>query len=210
MDTKEKRMLDGYEMYHDHMNRDANILYGIVTKVFEDDILDRSKYRNIVDARKIYSYILRQAGYTYTKIGDFMLKNHATVLHHCNDAPHILKSDSELKEKYLLCRSRYLEAVGHANCVREDSANKQLITSIKHKDKTIQALEEKVKYLELRQDSLNAKIDWYKDEVGFYNPKFKTLYKIITDRTKPDTVTHVSRKLNTMYNGVYSEVIECY
>ena len=51
MDTKEKRMLDGYEMYHDHMNRDGNILYGIVTKVFEDDILDRSKYRNIVDAR---------------------------------------------------------------------------------------------------------------------------------------------------------------
>ena len=34
-----KRKLDGYNMYHDHMNRDANILYGIVTKVFEDDIL---------------------------------------------------------------------------------------------------------------------------------------------------------------------------
>jgi hypothetical protein len=210
MEQKEKRLLDGYEMHHDHMNRNANILYGIVTKVFEDDILHGRRYRNVVDARKVYSYIMHQEGYTYSEIGRFMLKNHATILHHCNDAPHILKFDHELKEKYLLCRSRYLEAIGNADYIREDSSNKKLITIIDEKDVKIQALEEKIKYLELRQDALTSKIDWYKDEVGFYNPDLKPLYQIITDRTKPKTVTDIARKINTMYNGVYSEVIEVY
>ncbi len=32
----EDKVVDGYEMFHDHMNRDANILYGIVTEIFDD------------------------------------------------------------------------------------------------------------------------------------------------------------------------------
>ena len=47
----EDKVVDGYEMFHDHMNRDANILYGIVTEIFRDDILDSRRYRNLVDAR---------------------------------------------------------------------------------------------------------------------------------------------------------------
>lgn len=203
-----KRKLDGYDMYHDHMNRDANILYGIVAKVFEDDILHGRRYRNVIDARKVYSYILRENGYTYSQIARFMLKNHATVMHHCKDAPYLLECDAELKEKYLLCKSRYLESIGNANYIREDASNKKLITIISEKDMMIQALEEKVKYLELRQEALNNKLDWYKDEVGFYKPELKTLYKIITDRTKPKTVTHTARKLNTLYNGVYEGYVQ--
>ena len=195
-------------MYHDHMNRDANILYGIVAEVFEDDILHGRRYRNVIDARKVYSYILRENGYTYSQIARFMLKNHATVMHHCKDAPYLLECDVELKEKYLLCKSRYLESIGNANYIREDVSNKKLITIISEKDMIIQALEEKVKYLELRQEALNNKLDWYKDEVGFYKPELKTLYKIITDRTKPKTVTHTARKLNTLYNGVYEGYVE--
>ena len=203
-----KRKLDGYDMYHDHMNRDANILYGIVAKVFEDDILHGRRYRNVIDARKVYSYILRENGYTYSQIARFMLKNDATILHHCKDAPYLLECDAELKEKYLLCKSRYLESIGNANHIREDTSNKKLITIISEKDMMIQALEEKVKYLELRQEALNNKLDWYKDEVGFYKPELKTLYKIITDRTKPKTVTHTARKLNTLYNGVYEGYVQ--
>ena len=203
-----KRKLDGYDMYHDHMNRDANILYGIVAKVFEDDILHGRRYRNVIDARKVYSYILRENGYTYSQIARFMLKNHATCMHHFKDAPYLLECDAELKEKYLLCKSRYLESIGNANYIREDASNKKLITIISEKDMMIQALEEKVKYLELRQEALNNKLDWYKDEVGFYKPELKTLYKIITDRTKPKTVTHTARKLNTLYNGVYEGYVQ--
>ena len=116
--------------------------------------------------------------------------------------------DDELKEKYLLCKSRYLESIGNANYIREDASNKKLITIISEKNMMIQALEEKVKYLELRQETLNNKLDWYKDEVGFYKPELKTLYKIITDRTKPKTVTHTARKLNTLYNGVYEGYVQ--
>ena len=129
-------------------------------------------------------------------------------MHHCKDAPYLLECDVELKEKYLLCKSRYLESIGNANYIREDASNKKLITIISEKDMIIQALEEKVKYLELRQEALNSKLDWYKDEVGFYKPELKTLYKIITDRTKPKTVTHTARKLNTLYNGVYEGYVE--
>ena len=203
-----QRKLDGYDMYHDHMNRDANILYGIVAKVFEDDILHGRRYRNVIDARKVYSYILRENGYTYSDIARFMLKNHATILHHCKDAPYLLECDAELKEKYLLCKSRYLEAIGNANYVREDASNKNLITITADEDLIIHALKEKRKYLSCGQEALNHKLDCYKDEVGFYKPELKKLYKIITDRTKPKTVTHTARKLNTLYNGVYDGYVE--
>ena len=206
----EDKVVDGYEMFHDHMNRDANILYGIVTEVFRDDILDSRRYRNLVDARKVYSHIVRQSGYPYSDIGRYMKKNHATVMHHCTDAPYIIKSDPELKQKYLLCRSRYLEAIGNANYIREDKANKKLIDTMQEKDSYIDELEQKIQHLQDKSEVLKERVSWYEGEFGFYKKELRPLYQIITDRTKSKTVEQIAKKLNTMYNGVYSTVIEVY
>jgi hypothetical protein len=48
------------------------------------------------------------------------------------------------------------------------------------------------------------------EKLRMYNEKFEKLYSIISVRTKPNTEEFIQRKLNTFYNGVYSEEIRCY
>ena len=67
-----------------------------------------------------------------------------------------------------------------------------------------------MEYLEVRNESLSNQNEWYDKELSQYNPKLKKLYNIITNRTKAGTVGELSKKINTLYNGVYSEVIEVY
>ena len=67
-------LIDGFKMIDEEKDRNGNILHAIVNEVFEVNIMSRDRYRDIVDARRIYSYILRGQGYSYTKIGKFIRK----------------------------------------------------------------------------------------------------------------------------------------
>ena len=207
---EEPKLVDGFQMLDDNKDRDGNILQAIVDEVFESDMMSIHRVRENVDARRVYSYIMWEGGFNYSRIGKFIGKDHATIIHYNKDFKFILKGDKLLKEKYLLCKKRFLEDLERADAVRAESINQSLQETICTLHKKTKKLKQQVEYLELRNKTLEEK---YKDchkELSQYNPKYKTLYNIITHRTKEGTVTQLSRKINTLYNGVYSEVIECY
>jgi hypothetical protein len=203
-------LVDGFKMIDEEKDRNGNILHAIVNEVFEVNIMSRDRYRDIVDARRIYSLILREQGYSYTKIGKFIRKDHATVLHYHRNIDYILKADPQLKQKYLYCRKRYLEDIERADAVNAEAANQTMQAVILNLRTEINSLRQRMEYLEVRNESLSNQNEWYDKELSQYNPKLKKLYNIITNRTKAGTVGELSKKINTLYNGVYSEVIEVY
>ncbi len=76
----------------------------IINKVQEVtgvDIRTRSRKQNIVYAKKIYFHIARQKGYTFQEIGKEIKADHATVIWHCQDTPHLLKQDERFMNNYL-------------------------------------------------------------------------------------------------------------
>lgn len=80
-----------------------NYLKQIVSNEFQVDVSSLRRTRVHVDARLVYSYILRNRGLGLSKIGKSINKNHATVLYLLNNAPSYLEQDPDLKTKYDSC-----------------------------------------------------------------------------------------------------------
>ena len=79
----------------------------IVDKVFELDLRRKTRQREYVDARRVFSYILFKEGATLTGIGKYLGINHATVHYYTKKFEWIMKSDLILREKYELIQTRY-------------------------------------------------------------------------------------------------------
>ena len=81
----------------------------IVNDVFLVDIEIESRKRDVVDARKIYSKILRDSGYSYELIGKTINKNHATIMHYVKNIEHLMTYDQIIKNKYVDCKNVFIE-----------------------------------------------------------------------------------------------------
>jgi len=81
----------------------------IVNEAFLVDLDVDNRKREVVDARKIYSKILRDIGYSYEAIGSTINKNHATIIHYVKNIEHLLSYDQSLYFKYVACKNVFVE-----------------------------------------------------------------------------------------------------
>lgn len=96
-------------------------LKSIVDSVFGEDITIKRRTRNLIDARRIFSKILHDRGYTFSSIGLFLKKDHATIIHYLNDVDFLLKQEQNLLKKYIICRDAFLK-------------DREILSIIKQKD----------------------------------------------------------------------------
>ena len=80
-------------------------LIKIVNEVFLVDLTLNNRKRETVDARKVYSKILRDSEYSYEFIGKTINKDHATIIHYIKNIDHLLSYDQALKDKYIVCKN---------------------------------------------------------------------------------------------------------
>ena len=65
---------------------------------------NKSRRRNVVDAKKIYAILARKkTPFTTTKIGNFIGVDHSTIIHYSQSFKGLLKSDKEFKYLYEIC-----------------------------------------------------------------------------------------------------------
>jgi hypothetical protein len=81
----------------------------IVNDIFLVDLEVKNRKRNVVDARKVYSKILRDNGYSYDLIGETLGKDHATIIHYIKNVEYILSYDKMLIDKYIACKSVFVK-----------------------------------------------------------------------------------------------------
>jgi len=174
----------------------------------------KSRKRKHINARKVYCIILRDKGYTYTSIGQDIGRDHATALHHYNSKEGCLLTDKMFAEKYYTCLTTFNKAVKKADEVHKGIEDNTFHEKISKLNQELQACYKENEYLNIRAKSLEKKFASQKGElevqINKYNVKNEELHRMIEERTKPNTQDYVRRKLNAFYNGVYSEVIECY
>jgi len=84
-------------------------LIKIVNEVFLVDLTLNNRKRETVDARKVYSKILRDRGYGYKFIGKTINKDHATIIHYIKNIEHLLSYDKLISEKYIYCKTVFLK-----------------------------------------------------------------------------------------------------
>lgn len=81
----------------------------VVREIFLVDVSEDSRKRAVVDARRVYSKILRDEHYSFESIGDSIGKDHATIIHYVKSIDTILNYDKDLREKYIACKEIYIE-----------------------------------------------------------------------------------------------------
>jgi hypothetical protein len=80
----------------------------IINEIFFVDINDKTRKRRIVDARRAYSKILRDVGFSYEHIGDSIDKDHATIIHYAKSINDLLQYDSIFEKKFILAKKQFL------------------------------------------------------------------------------------------------------
>jgi predicted transcriptional regulator len=88
-------------------------LKNIINIIFLVDIDERSRQRNVVDARRAYARILKDAGFSFQHIGDTLGKNHATVIHYVKSVDDLIRFDSIFEKKFMLAKKKFLEENEH-------------------------------------------------------------------------------------------------
>lgn len=65
-----------------------------------DALRNRSRTRESVDARTIYTHIARKYNFTVTKIGEHIHRDHTTAIHHTKKAEDLFITDERFVGKY--------------------------------------------------------------------------------------------------------------
>ena len=165
-------------------------LRDLIKSLLKVDVkLSRTRKREVVNARMIYSYILRNCGWGYSAIGRSVVKDHATIMHYVRCFENYMKSDSELRNSYNLILSEFNSRDQSVVFLTEDELKKELI-QLRNENKKLS-----LKIIDLNKE-LKSRVE--KDD------RLENIYKIITQRTIKGQEDKIESLINRMYNGGYS------
>ena len=156
----------------------------IVSKVFETNINIKTRKRNNVEARMIFSKILREDGNTFESIGNAINKDHSTIVYYVNQASVLIKQSIELSNKYLECKNCYIN--------------------------NLDVVLPQMKYDELKNEVVELKalinqLTTERNEIIKVKEKYNRIKKIINlvaERTHVGKEEFIERKINQMFNGI--------
>ena len=154
---------------------------------FGVDISNPTRTRNHVNARMTFAYFMRKKGYSFTRIGAMLGKDHATIIHYLKNIEWYMKTDVEFREKFNLA---------YEDCYIEDATihllnEDELIKEVFSLRKEIKSLHSQIDSLKLEQ--LETKKE---------SNRLKPIIDMINQRTRVGTEELVYNKLNVMYNGI--------
>ena len=119
------------------MIENLEVLRNLIIKNFNVDPIDRSRVRNIVDCKKIFSLLAFKEvkGFSYTPVAKFLGYNHATLIHHVKSAKDLFQYDARFREMYSQIESQFFIA-------NKDVAEKQIEAELILLDIRIRRLKE--------------------------------------------------------------------
>ena len=86
----------------------AKLLKKVIDRVFNIDVTSRGRQRHLVNARMIFSKILRDDNCSYKQIAFFLnLESHASIMHYLKQIDFILEHEKDLKDMYDRCVELY-------------------------------------------------------------------------------------------------------
>jgi hypothetical protein len=156
----------------------------IIKSVFNEDVKDKIQRREIVDARMVFSKILRERGYTYASIGRFLKKDHSTVINYMRNVYHLLTQVNGLMAKYIICRDLFLidKEVLYIN--KEEKDNKLSIISLNNQ----------IEKLILERENVTRMETKYK--------RIEDILSIIDKKTPNGKEKFILKKVNLMFNDI--------
>jgi hypothetical protein len=154
----------------------------IVEDVFEVSLMDKKRLMTLVDARMVFSKILRDRGHTFVSIAKFLEKDHTTIMNYMDKVVYLLKQDDRLFENYMICKDSFLEN------------RDELIDEIKDKD-----LHMKIARVNIQLDKLISERNQV-FEMDRKNKRFKYIIELLNKRVPAGREAHIENKIMQLLN----------
>jgi len=162
---------------------EMNSLKEIIATATGTDIMNKGRYRNIVDARIVFSKIIRERGYTYSSIARYLSKDHSTIIHYICECNHLIQTNDKMMETYINCRNLFLQ-------------DKDALLTYTDKD----AVKEMV-ILKMDIEKLIDKNNKLKNTQNKYD-RLSEIINIIDKRTAKGKEHEVKQEIIRMFNGL--------
>jgi hypothetical protein len=157
-------------------------LQQIVESVFEVSLMNKKRLMSLVDARMVFSKILRDRGHTLTGIAKFLKKDHTTIMNYMDKVVYLLKQDDRLFENYMVSKDLFLKN------------REELIDEIKDKD-----LHMKIARVNIQLDKLIAERNQV-FELDRKNKRFKYIIELLNKRVPAGKEAHIENKIMQLLN----------
>jgi len=157
------------------------------------DIRRSVRKKEYVNARMTYSYILRQHGYSYKKIGMSIGKDHSTIIHYVSNVEWYAKTDDLFKEKFDRMCNMFIDKKEEDKSIRINQSKRE--AELKNE---INILKSEIKTLNLKLNSSLDRPQFNEQDMK----RFENIFKVIKQRTRHGDEYKVFQKLNSMYNVI--------
>ncbi len=152
-----------------------------------DVVKDKSRKKEKVEARMMFSYIMNEKGYGPSEIGRFLIKDHTSVIHYLKTFEWYLKTDKALSEDYAVVRKSFINDLGHIF----EFTNSELT-------KEIFILQSKINELYSERKRMKESIKSSYNTTG----RLENIFRLIQERTPMGKEDDILKKLNHFYNGL--------
>jgi hypothetical protein len=157
-------------------------LQTIVEDIFKVSLMNKKRLITLVDARMVFSKILRDRGHTLVSIANYLEKDHTTIMNYMEKVVYLLKQDDKLFESYMMVKDMFLEN------------REELMDEIKDKD-----LHMKIARINHQLDKFIAERN-YVFEMDKKNTRFRYIIDLLNKRVPEGKEAHIENKIMQLLN----------
>jgi hypothetical protein len=100
--------MESNQLYIEDPKNEVEIVRKIVEQVTGVNIFEKNRKRFVVEARAIYSTLLRDVGYSFPFIAETLGKDHTTIIHYMKLSSNLKSTDSQMKRKLYRCKELFI------------------------------------------------------------------------------------------------------
>jgi hypothetical protein len=156
-------------------------LMKIIDLVFDTEILSPHRDQEIVEARMVFSKILIERGHTIVSIGNFLNRNHATIIYYRKQISAWIEQYPNIYSKYKYCKDAFIRNRSPIQISREKNIGEIVI-----------GLRQEV------DDLIKQKIE-LKERLSKYR-RMDRIVNLLIERVEEGQEEEVYRKINAMLN----------
>lgn len=167
---------------------DFEFVQQVVEMVMGYKILTKNRKRKIVEARMMFSLLMVELNYPLTHIGEYLGRDHTTVIHHRRTMRGLIETDNEMLRRYLRCKEIIISEKQPLN-LRTDEDYRILSARLQNK---IEMMATDYELLSEEKKLLESKIELMEDK------RFIKIFELIKEHTPKGYELIVERKIRKL------------
>lgn len=167
---------------------DFEFVQQVVEMVMGEKILVKNRKRRTVEARMMFSLMMVELNHPLTHIGEYLGRDHTTVIHHRRTMRNLIETDNEMLRRYLRCKEIIDSEKQTLNLMTDEDYR---IKAARLQNK-IDMMRSEYRLLEEENQQLQEKLELMEDK------RFIRIFELIKEHTPQGYELVIERKIRKL------------